>query len=442
MASSFQIIVNDDGAVVVVAGTQLKVWRPFAPESDWQRRGNRWELSVVLPSDEDFNWEKIEPELDRAPARTWMEWLRRNHLNTETLDAPNTRTFANVTEALAELGDVLERVGRPGEKFLFSSESKVPVMHSAEEARRFIDEHYDRSFCLYLAEKNEAGWDRSTSRVYMNELWPELVYLPVNVPAGDLDELGRVYDLAVADEDQIVAVNHTAPHKSNPVLRDRFTLADHADVLIRPFGDWEIVALDLNGPSFFGWLDQMYPPADRQKAVVVIVGVGGVGTPLARVFARQGCGALLLVEPRDISELKTELGSHVAVDWYRTLEEMPVEWPHRPFLVVNCSGKEGSGIPGIEQLFAGRRDFGDFFCDLRPQLELDTVRAAQAAGWQAYTGEPFNAANDFHLACQIAAAIGRPAPDFVAFRKRVRAASQPRGTARASLSLNRVRCKT
>ena len=47
------------------------------------------------------------------------------------------------------------------------------------------------------------------------------IYLPVNIKKGDFDSIREVYKLA-ENEEQIVAINQTQPHKSNPVQKKCF----------------------------------------------------------------------------------------------------------------------------------------------------------------------------------------------------------------------------
>lgn len=85
----------------------------------------------------------------------------------------------------------------------------------------FTDQYPVFKFCPYVAEKNVTGWDKSTSRVFMNQVLPNSLYVPVNIVKGDLDAL-RSFLIAEQDRKDVPAVNITQPHKSSPVLRELY----------------------------------------------------------------------------------------------------------------------------------------------------------------------------------------------------------------------------
>ena len=61
------------------------------------------------------------------------------------------------------------------------------------------------------------------------------IYLPVNIKKGDFDSIREVYKLA-ENEEQIVAINQTQPHKSNPVQKKCFfgpDIPQNVDSLIK-----------------------------------------------------------------------------------------------------------------------------------------------------------------------------------------------------------------
>jgi hypothetical protein len=96
--------------------------------------------------------------------------------------------------------------------------NKISVADGLEGFTGFIEKYTDFTFCPYVAEKDPEGWDKSTSRVYMNQVLPHFLYVPVNIPKGDLNALGNFFSF-VQNRKDIPAVNITQPHKSSPVLR-------------------------------------------------------------------------------------------------------------------------------------------------------------------------------------------------------------------------------
>jgi len=93
---------------------------------------------------------------------------------------------------------------------------KVPVISSIEELKQFVEEYPNHKFCLYLSYKQSDAWDKSTSRVYMNQVSEYLIYLPINVSKGDNATIAEAYELSEKN-DQIIAIHQTQPHKSYPV---------------------------------------------------------------------------------------------------------------------------------------------------------------------------------------------------------------------------------
>ncbi len=91
--------------------------------------------------------------------------------------------------------------------------SKISVANGVEGFMSFIRTYPNFNFCPYVAEKDPEGWDKSTSRVYMNQVLPNFLYVPVNISKDDLDELRNFFTF-VQDRNDIPAVNITQPHKS------------------------------------------------------------------------------------------------------------------------------------------------------------------------------------------------------------------------------------
>jgi hypothetical protein len=309
--------------------------------------------------------------------------------------------------------------------FLFDQSNKIPVSYGAEEAGKALEDYSDKDFCFYLADKNLQGWERSTSRVYMNELWPSFLYLPVNVEKDNIRGLEEVYELAISNK-RVIAVNHTVPHKSNKALLQKFPSLSAIDTLVRDSSDKELQPFNLNEAAFFSWLDEVYPPKEREEASVIIIGVGGVGLPIAsKIALSQGSAtSLSLIDPKPLSDfppLLKQKATSIGLAIEQIIGDLR-SFPKR-ILVISASGKEGIEIKGLKELFVHRQGKGDFFVDLRPHLELDTVISALSLGWEAYTGEPMNARNDFALVEKIASALNLSLPSFSSFEEKVIKAS-------------------
>jgi hypothetical protein len=55
---------------------------------------------------------------------------------------------------------------------------KIPVAQGADEFVAFVEKYPDYAICPYVAFKDSSDWDKSTSRVYMNQLLPRFLYVP------------------------------------------------------------------------------------------------------------------------------------------------------------------------------------------------------------------------------------------------------------------------
>lgn len=71
--------------------------------------------------------------------------------------------------------------------------NKIPVADGLDGFVEFAKKFPGFTFCPYVAEKDDEGWDKSTSRVYMNQVLPRFLYVPVNVAKNDLDGLGEFF---------------------------------------------------------------------------------------------------------------------------------------------------------------------------------------------------------------------------------------------------------
>lgn len=299
----------------------------------------------------------------------------------------------------------------------------VPVIESVDELREFLKSYPDSKFCLYLAYKDTEGWQKSTSRRYMNQVLPGFIYLPVNIQKDDHESLRQIYELS-DQSSQIVAINQTQPHKSNPVLMDWFksepNLPTNVDAMIKDESG-RLKPYDLNGPSFVGWFTGEV--GSFVGKTVLLVGVGGVGEPIARRIIKDKPSKLLLVDPQNKEGLAAELSQNVSTQWYQALDEAKLS-RGEDLIVLNAAGKEGatdqSGVYRILNDFSGK---SYIFVDLRPQLEIDVVEKAEELGWRAFTGYSMNARNDYELLSKIAEVIDAIPPSFEEFKRLVAEAS-------------------
>ncbi|TSC65680.1 MAG: Shikimate dehydrogenase [Candidatus Berkelbacteria bacterium Gr01-1014_85] len=302
-------------------------------------------------------------------------------------------------------------------------ESKIPVLDSVVELEKFIVRFPDFKFCLYLAFKNEADWEKSTSRVYMNQTLPRFLYIPVNIVKEDYRSLSQLYAY-VNEKPQIVAINQTQPHKSNPVLMDLFKdlpgLPTNVDALVKDKSG-NLLPYDLNGPSFVGWFNDEIGTFTAKT--VVLVGIGGVGEPIARRLIQDKPKKLILVDPVDKQLLAQEIARVGSVEYVSNLNQLAITQDDE-LILLNAAGKEGVGDDsGVISLLQSKKGTQAIFVDLRPQLDIDIVKLAQELGWQAYTGFGMNARNDYALIEKIAALIGEAPPIFDKFQVLVENAS-------------------
>ncbi len=88
--------------------------------------------------------------------------------------------------------------------------TKIPVARGYDGFQEIQEQFPGFTFTPYLADKDEGGWDASTSRVYMNQVLPNFLYVPVNIPGGDTAGLTEFFDAAAADP-SVAAINITPP---------------------------------------------------------------------------------------------------------------------------------------------------------------------------------------------------------------------------------------
>lgn len=305
---------------------------------------------------------------------------------------------------------------------------KIPVVNGASEFQAFMERYPGFTFCAYLADKPvdkiDEGWAISTSRVYMNQVLPGFMYVPVNVPKGDHAGLTELFE-AVANDPRVVAVNITQPHKSNAVVKAMFAGDEvseaNIDTLIRG-SDGAFHPYDRDAPAFMDWYRHDVGAFTGKN--VVMVGAGGAGEPIAKLIAAQAPARMILVDPSDKSALATRLNEHAPTDYYTSLASVSPDTLGSNLVVINAAGKQGvdagSGLASMLSRFA---EPGNVFVDIRPQLDLEIVKVADELGWNAHTGHGMNAWNDYVLVCAIAEQMGVEPLSFDEFRAKVAKAS-------------------
>lgn len=304
------------------------------------------------------------------------------------------------------------------------SKHKVPVTHSTYDVKEMLHQYKDYYFCLYLAYKDASEWDISTSRTYMNHVLPNLIYLPVNIKKENSEELRKMYQLA-EESAQIVAINQTKPHKSNIALKDFFAHSENmptnVDAMVKN-AKGKLILYDLNGPSFCNWyIDEV---GSFTNKVVILVGVGGVGEPIARKIVNYQPSILYLVNPSPKEQLQKELSESGNVIYSPSVANIMNVQIEGEIVLINAAGKEGiKDEGGVKPLLEKYQNKLYVFVDLRPHLNIDIVKIAEQLGWQSYTGYGMNAWNDYTLLKKIAEAVNSPIPSFEEFKRLVKQAS-------------------
>ena len=293
---------------------------------------------------------------------------------------------------------------------------KIPVCHTIQEIEAFLTEQKDSKFCLYLADKTEDEWEKSTSRVYMNQINKHLVYLPVNIKKDDYQLIEDIYRLSEKTS-PIVAINQTQPHKSNPVLKQWAkgkNIPKNVDALVKDQNGC-LQFFDLNGASFADWFEAEV--GDFENKQVVILGVGGVGEPIARKIVERHPKNLQLVDVVS----KKNLADELSATYEAKLESVSLY--SQNIIFINCAGKEGASEAGITDFLQKHKDKENIFIDLRPHLNIEIVEIAKNMGWRSYTGFGMNARNDYTLLSKICELIHIKPPAFEDFQKLVALAS-------------------
>ena len=298
---------------------------------------------------------------------------------------------------------------------------KILVCDGIKDLKEFLESHRNFKICLYLAEKTKEAWDISTSRVYMNQIDDRFIYLPVNIKKGDFDSIREVYKLA-ENEEQIVAINQTQPHKSNPVQKEWFSGQDipqNVDSLIKDKNN-KLQCYNLNGPSFTSWFeDEVTQFSDN---IVIVFGVGGVGEPIARMIANKNTKKLYLIDIYSKENIERELSKNANVKYFDNLNKVDFN-TNEKIILINCAGKEGGDDKEVKNVLNILENKNNIFVDLRPQLDIEIVNTAKQYGWEAYTGFGMNSRNDYVLLQKIQEITDINIPSFKEFAELVASAS-------------------
>ena len=302
-----------------------------------------------------------------------------------------------------------------------NNSDKILVCDGLKELKAYLDKHKEVKICLYLAEKTKEAWDISTSRVYMNQIDKNFVYLPVNIKKGDMDSIREVYNIAEEDA-RIVAINQTQPHKSNAVQKEWFKgqrIPDNVDALIKDKYN-KLQCYNLNGPSFASWFEDEVSNFSGNK--VIVFGVGGVGEPIARIIANSDLECMYLIDIYSKEDLAKELSKNTNVEYVNNLSKVDFN-TNSKLILINCAGKEGGDDKELKTVIKQLKNMNHIFVDLRPQLNIEIVNVAKEYGWDAYTGFGMNSRNDYVLLQKIQELTGIKIPSFKEFEKLVASAS-------------------
>lgn len=300
---------------------------------------------------------------------------------------------------------------------------KIKVCHSIKELDTFLNNFPKHKFVLYLAHKDANDWKKSTSRVYMNQISTSLKYLPIDVKKDDLSTLRQVYSIAEKNS-QIIAINQTQPHKSNPVLKKIFSKFPNVpktiDTIIKnSYG--KLIPFDLNGEAFTAWFENEVDSFINKN--IILVGVGGVGEQIARKLAIRKPKKLFLIDPTEKTAIKNNLSNYCTVEYKPSLSNINV-LPEDNLIVINAAGKEGTQKDSsILKLLKNNGGKNFIFVDLRPQLQLNITDKSKKYGWKTYTGFGMNVQNDYTLVYKIADMLDIKPPSFKHFKKLVAKAS-------------------
>ena len=192
----------------------------------------------------------------------------------------------------------------------------IPVLNSADKLEQFVKKHGHYLIVPYLFHKDDKQQLLSTSSMHMNWLWPNVLYVPINIEEKDGSEIEKVYRTAFNYEN-VIFFNHTIPHKSNAVMQKLFGYG-RGDYLARSGDTFQIA--DGNGEAFLRMARELAGgKLDFSEVTVVIVGVGEAGELAARAVTHEHPRRLILVDILDKSALTKELGA----EFYQGIDSIP-----------------------------------------------------------------------------------------------------------------------
>ncbi len=259
---------------------------------------------------------------------------------------------------------------------------KINIIYLVNQLEKVVNSNPNIKYCLYLAHKDEKGWAKSTSRVYMNDLLEDFVYLPIDIEKDDYNSLRAIYEFSESAPN-VVAINQTQPHKSNLVLKEYFkdrNLPANVDAIIKD-DNGNLVPYDLNGPSFMSWYKGEV--GSLEAKTVIILGVGGVGEPLARAIVIEKPCKMFLVDYVDKSSIVKELSISSDAYYFDSIEKIEINNPS-DIVFINAAGKEGTeNQQEVEHFIKQFKCDGNVFVDLRPHLNIPVVEMAKGLGWLA-----------------------------------------------------------
>ena len=213
------------------------------------------------------------------------------------------------------LSEVLDSQRTPEAKLEETNNMLIPVMNSADQLEEFIKNHEEYLIVPFIFGRDDRELLLSTSRIHMNWIWPNVLYVPVNIKKDDNAELEKVYKLANRYSN-IIFFNHSTPHKSNSVMQELFE-----GEFGNKYGDYvtrqgsEFIIADGNGAALVEQANKTpYGSLDFSKIIVVIVGIGGTGMLAAQRFYEKGVKKdsagnerLILVDKEDKKQFADEI---------------------------------------------------------------------------------------------------------------------------------------
>lgn len=211
-------------------------------------------------------------------------------------------------KTLKKILDCLSRYGKASdEKTMVELDSiLVPVLSSATEIEAFIDKQPQTTvITIYFMYKDMANSYLSTSRIHMNCLWQNMIYVPCNIAPEKYDEIEQIYKIS-EKHNNVVFINHTMPHKSNAVMRRRY--GEHfGDYLVKNKEGFHIV--DGNGAAFVNMSEYMLGVEDFSDVTIIIIGVGGAGSLALYAVKKENPKRIILVDVADKSEIANSVGA-------------------------------------------------------------------------------------------------------------------------------------